>query len=58
MSAIELDTWASAGTDAEPDLFDLDIRIIESGDAAATLLNLTDNGCGSSCPKACVTSAG
>lgn len=43
---------------AEPDPFDLDIRIIELADAAAALINLTDDGCGSSCPKACATNLG
>jgi FxLD family lantipeptide len=42
---------------AEADPFDLDIRIIESGDAAV-LINLTDDGCGSTCPKACATNVG
>jgi FxLD family lantipeptide len=42
----------------EPDPFDLDIRIIESGGLAATLIDLTDDGCGSTCPKACATDAG
>ena len=39
-------------------LFDLDIRVIEVGDAAASLINLTDDGCGSTCPKACATNCG
>lgn len=46
-----------AGTGDE-DPFDLDIRVIEYGDAAAPLINLTDDGCGSTCPKACATNAG
>jgi FxLD family lantipeptide len=37
---------------------DLDISVLESGDGAATLINLTDDGCGSSCPKACATNVG
>jgi FxLD family lantipeptide len=41
-----------------PDPFDLDIRLIESSDNAATLINLTDDGCGSTCPKACATNMG
>jgi FxLD family lantipeptide len=43
---------------AEPDPFDLDIRVIEFGDRAATLIQLTDDGCGSTCPKACATNPG
>jgi FxLD family lantipeptide len=43
---------------ADTDLFDLDIAVIESGDQAASLINLTDDGCGSTCPKACATNAG
>jgi FxLD family lantipeptide len=42
----------------EMDVFDLDITVIESGGEAASLINLTDDGCGSSCPQACVTNAG
>ncbi|MGH3972522.1 MAG: FxLD family lanthipeptide [Pseudonocardiaceae bacterium] len=37
------------------DEFDLDIRVIESGDAAASLINLTDDGCGSTCASPCAT---
>jgi FxLD family lantipeptide len=43
---------------AEADSFDLDIRVIESGDAAASLINVTDNGCGSTCASPCVTNCG
>ncbi|SBW22517.1 hypothetical protein FDG2_2761 [Candidatus Protofrankia californiensis] len=43
---------------AEVDPFDLDIRVIECGDEAASLINLTDDGCGSTCPKACATNMG
>ena len=43
---------------AEAEPFDLDIRVIEASDAAAALINLTDDGCGSSCPNACNTNAG
>ncbi|GHD34446.1 FxLD family lanthipeptide [Nocardiopsis kunsanensis] len=35
--------------------FALDIRLIEQSDTAP-LINLTDDGCGSSCPSACTTS--
>lgn len=47
-----------AGTTAESDPFDLDISVLESGDAAATLINLTDDGCGSTCASPCVTNMG
>jgi FxLD family lantipeptide len=39
------------------DLFDLDIRFIESGPNANTVIAMTDDGCGSTCPSACTTSA-
>lgn len=39
-----------------PSPFTLDIRLIEQSDPAP-LINLTDDGCGSSCPSACTTSA-
>lgn len=45
-------------TAAPADPFDLDIRVLESHDQAAALINLTDDGCGSTCPNACVTNAG
>jgi FxLD family lantipeptide len=37
--------------------FALDIRLIENSDSLAQLINLTDDGCGSSCPNSCTTSA-
>ncbi|MFI1097343.1 FxLD family lanthipeptide [Streptomyces sp. NPDC020917] len=40
---------------AAPDTFDLDVSLVEVGDTAG-LVNLTDDGCGSSC-GACVTNA-
>ncbi|MDE3721424.1 FxLD family lanthipeptide [Nocardiopsis sp. N85] len=36
--------------------FTLDIRLLESSDSLAQLINLTDDGCGASCPTTCVTS--
>jgi FxLD family lantipeptide len=39
----------------EVNAFDLDIREFEFGDPAVPLINLTDDGCGSTCPKACAT---
>jgi FxLD family lantipeptide len=50
MSATETNT-------NETDGFDLDIRFVESSaDQSGDLLNLTDDGCGASCPNACTTS--
>jgi FxLD family lantipeptide len=58
MSASTTALKPQIGQAAETDPFDLDIRVIESGDAAVTLINLTDDGCGSTCPSACATSMG
>lgn len=44
--------------ETEADVFDLDIRIIEFGGRSADLIELTDDGCGSTCPKACCTNPG
>jgi FxLD family lantipeptide len=46
------------GETTDPDAFDLDIRIVEFGDAAVTVVNVTDDGCGSTCPRACATNVG
>lgn len=46
------------GQETQQDAFDLDIACIESGDAAATLINLTDDGCGSTCSNPCATNMG
>ena len=43
---------------SETDPFDLDIRVVEFGGRAAELIELTDDGCGSTCPKACITTPG
>ncbi|GAA2264129.1 FxLD family lanthipeptide [Streptomyces atrovirens] len=37
------------------DEFDLDISVLESGDGSATLISLTDDGCGSTCSSPCAT---
>ncbi|GGL36197.1 FxLD family lantipeptide [Streptomyces anthocyanicus] len=37
------------------DEFDLDISVLESSDDSATLINLTDDGCGSTCSSPCAT---
>ncbi|MEU5990322.1 FxLD family lanthipeptide [Actinomadura sp. NPDC049382] len=58
MSHSTMEPLPSAGQTAHEDPFDLDIRILESSDAAASLINLTDDNCGSSCPKACATNVG
>ncbi|MFE0984308.1 FxLD family lanthipeptide [Streptomyces rochei] len=39
----------------EHDESDLDISVLESGDGQATLINLTDDGCGSICSSPCAT---
>ncbi|TYB40792.1 FxLD family lanthipeptide [Actinomadura chibensis] len=44
-------------TAVDEDPFELDIRVIESTEAAS-LINLTDDNCGSSCPNACATNMG
>ena len=58
MSHSTMEPLPSTGQTANDDPFDLDIRVLEFSDAAASLINLTDDGCGSSCPNACVTNAG
>jgi FxLD family lantipeptide len=57
MAANTTDLNPQTGEPAGLDPFDLDIRVIESGDAAAALINLTDDGCGSTCASPCVTNA-
>ena len=39
----------------QQDPFDLDVSVLESGDRSAALINLTDDGCNSSCPESCAT---
>lgn len=42
----------------EADPFDLDVRIVETGDAVDVLpTNPTDDKCGSTCPLACVSAS-
>lgn len=42
---------------AQPDLFDLDVALLEVADPAG-LVNMTDDGCGASCEKdTCITAA-
>lgn len=55
MSTIELQSYPhnSAGPEVAP--FELDVRIVESDGSAATLINLTDNGCAPSCSGSCTT---
>lgn len=58
MSHSTMDPLSATGQRTNQDPFDLDIRVIESSDAAASLINLTDDNCGSSCPNACATNVG
>lgn len=53
------DTAASRpdGAEIDSDPFDLDISFIENGPNADTVIAMTDDGCGSTCPSACTTSA-
>lgn len=44
--------------DAQSDPFDLDIRVLELGDQASSVINLTDDGCGSTCSSPCATNIG
>ncbi|MEU9777242.1 FxLD family lanthipeptide [Streptomyces sp. NPDC047968] len=39
----------------EDDDFDLDVSVLEAGDGTATLISLTDDGCGSTCASPCAT---
>ncbi|MFC8006578.1 MULTISPECIES: FxLD family lanthipeptide [Streptomyces] len=39
----------------EHDEFDLDLSVLESSDGQAALINLTDDGCGSTCSSPCAT---
>lgn len=45
------------GVEIVGDPFDLDISFIENGPNADTVIAMTDDGCGSTCPSACTTSA-
>ena len=48
IATTDVDGQSTAATD---DPFDLDITVLETSDEAATLINLTDDGCGSTCPR-------
>lgn len=41
------------GTPPVDSEFDLDVSIVESGPVVAELMQLTDDGCGSTCETAC-----
>ncbi|MEU2725707.1 FxLD family lanthipeptide [Streptomyces smyrnaeus] len=47
------ETTPKASAAADP--FDLDISALGSGDGAAALINLTDDGCKPSCKGSCAT---
>ncbi|MCA1672664.1 MAG: FxLD family lanthipeptide [Actinobacteria bacterium] len=51
MAASRLD-----GAEFGSDPFDLDISFIEHCPNADTVIAMTDDGCGSTCPSACTTS--
>jgi FxLD family lantipeptide len=42
-------------TEPDGDLFDLDIRIVESGPVIAELLRSTSDNCGGTCASACTS---
>jgi FxLD family lantipeptide len=44
-----------SAVDTEAEFFDLDISVLESSGEAAALINLTDDGCGSTCSSPCAT---
>ena len=48
--AVVLDQTGVAGSD---DVFDLDISVVESGPLLDDLIQLTNDGCGSTCESAC-----
>ncbi len=53
----ETDALPPDGGEIDSDPFDLDISFIERGPNADTVIAMTDDGCGSTCPSACTTSA-
>ena len=55
---LQAEAGRATGAAAEADAFDLNVRVVEFGDAADMLINVTDDGCGSTCPKACATNMG
>jgi FxLD family lantipeptide len=57
-SRMNTDRSATGAARAGGGVFDLDIRFIETSDTAATLVNLTDDGCGSTCSSPCATNCG
>lgn len=42
-------------TNADDDLFDLDIRLVESGPVIPELLRTTSDNCGTTCASACTS---
>ena len=53
-----MSTTTMSMTAAPADPFDLDIRVLEPLDQGAAPINLTHDGCGTTCPNACITNAG
>jgi FxLD family lantipeptide len=51
-------TTADPATTTPAQAFDLDIRALEAHDAGASLIRVTDDNCGSTCPQACATNIG
>ncbi len=55
---ISLEHAAAAGgqpADVISEGWDLDVSIVEMGEAAAQLVRLTNDGCGTTCQSACST---
>ncbi len=48
---------ATSEASPTPTPFVLDITLVEDSTAFPDNINLTDDGCGSSCPNSCVTSS-
>jgi len=53
MSAPITQPGTALAGEPDPDDWDLDITVVESGPAAEALIRMTDDGCGSTCQSAC-----
>jgi FxLD family lantipeptide len=51
-------TTTETGSTGPEQAFDLDIRALETEDAGPSLVRVTDDNCGSTCPQACATNIG